>query len=485
MLHEPEPTVPDRPPLEPGRRAPAPPLPAGSLGPAGILALQRTAGNAAVTALLSRRAPEDRLAREPAAPAEAAPPSAQPDWMLMSSDQPVLPGERVEGVPLVDGRYTEAVRPYLQTQLDGRFATNKQRGPKFADAFSSSVAEVWTSYVVEAMAEAAEGPPFYAEVLSFAARTVLLAAFPEAFVAKELGHFTTKLVEKGLEFAGELGAGKIAEHATKKKISRRGRDLTAQAGGIGGMIAAALVPIMDLFADEVFYDRFLKTAPPDELSKFRIPPEIPTVDDARMRAIAAAEMVGSVRYPAPIKPDQDNLVHARLEVRGPGEVEFTEGPQFKGAEAFAEALGPVTIGMMRRVPLYIELEADYTTLVQETLATRPEALSDAVMMARAYPSRSPAKIMRHPDGVIIVEGGGLGEHLHLYERAHTGEDLGALIVSYVHGDRVSPQPPQVAAKELLVDLRRDLREGADFLIRQSIEPRRLQQDVRLREPEDQ
>ena len=77
---------------------------------------------------------------------------------------------------------------------------------------------------------------------------------------------------------------------------------------------------------------------------------------------------------------------------------------------------------------------------------------------------SPTTIKRYTDGLVIAEGGGLAEHLYLYELTDPGADLGELVAQYLEGvDQPIGQQRTAAqaATELRTFLTQTISEGAD------------------------
>lgn len=86
---------------------------------------------------------------------------------------------------------------------------------------------------------------------------------------------------------------------------------------------------------------------------------------------------------------------------------------------------------------------------------------------------SPTTIKRYTDGLIVAEGGGLAEHLYLYELTNPGADLGELVAQYVEAvDQPIDQQRTAAqaAMELRIFLTQTISEGGGHLLRMYVEP---------------
>ena len=513
--------------------APGPPAAA---RPRDVVLLQRFVGNRAVGRLLARDADAHEAQQNPK-PNEAKPP-LYPDWFRANSDQGPLPGDRVAGVPGSGATYTEPDRLTLTVALDERLALNKSRWPDLVSNFTGAVIGLWTDYVTEAMEDASEDDwPWYYSLMSFVVRDALAWLFFEGWAltwatkklvtsiaeasetemvehaAKKLGHAAAFAMEQGSEW--------IHEHQGSGRVAIRARELKSKAGAVSEVLAGALGPVGLLLADGVIYDRWVKGAPVSQLHLFRIPPEIPDVDEARIKAHVAQALASVVAEWASVEPfakshASDPTVVAGFDAKGLGRSTSYFGPQYRGPEAFREAVQGSAVKDLPHMPLYVSFRTpiyDYNyqppegqlidaPVLKDILQRSSIDLSAYIKLENAYnhmsiPEFRPydpdsiwyhdphiettvAKVTRNRDGLVTVDEGNLAAHLCLYEIAHPHEDVGDIVTSAAgHLTRLEMQTEvgDTSADDVVKDLYDRLWdgvvEGAEFLLRNDLGPLKL------------
>ena len=89
--------------------------------------------------------------------------------------------------------------------------------------------------------------------------------------------------------------------------------------------------------------------------------------------------------------------------------------------------------------------------------------------------RAIAKVFRSRSGSIVINEGGLLSHICLYEIAHPYEDVGELVATAANdiarlGHQSEAQSPADIARELHDQLLPGMQDGAEFLIRNQLNP---------------
>ncbi|MDX6491439.1 MAG: hypothetical protein QOD43_1684, partial [Gaiellaceae bacterium] len=404
--------------------------------------------------------------------------ASNPPWMKLTSEQGILPGDRIPGITDANRRYTDEDRSHLRIALRQRLALNKGRAPKFLETFSSGLVHVWTAYATQAVAEAAEkgGWSFLAKAASFAGRAVLLTLFPEELI-----------VELVAEFGMETASEKAEEHFSKVvAVERTLEKLEEQAPFVAATITAAITPLMNILADGISYSDWLESAPLSELSLFRIPPLIPTLNESAVRTMVAQQLAGFAHEAESprVAHGQQNVIETTLRIRQPGVAsptfvyyrpdDFTSErsggrPRYRGPAALRKPMAGALVRTLLNVPLHVTLLGEPGAL-PEFRIDHPLSFpwGQAYELAASYETPfglytfAATTITRTADGVISVADGNLTTHLHLYQRVHPDADIEALIAEFARGinEPVSPQrTPKVAARELANFLAPSLYEG--------------------------
>jgi hypothetical protein len=428
---------------------------------------------------------------DPAGPTAEKPPD-HPAWMTLDSDQDTLPGDPVPALLGINRAYSEDDRIHARIALTARLAENKPRAHALTREVPESVLEVWTGFVTESMEKASkadEGWPWYAKLLSFGARAVLMAVlFPESIAEEAAESLAAELYEKGMEFALEQASDKISEAAveskTETKVEKEVSKLEKLSVSAAAMISGSLGPVMDQMSDGVYYDRWLTQAPLEQLGLFRVPPLVPEPAPDHLRATVAQAMAGLAhdQESVAVEPGGDfgffddnshdritgdeNMLVIKLHAGAAGRIEV-QGASFAGSKALGHAMKGAALKDLPNVPMLITFTASEGDELGPIVADM-EAIST---VNDAYPSKSPATIKRYADGLVAVDEGGLAEHFHLYQRVEVGADLGELMLDSMKGmnEPVSPErPPSVVAKELWQTFWPALPEGAELMLLESV-----------------
>lgn len=448
---------------------------------------------------------------DPGSVAEAAAPEAQggganpahhgrkkPAWASLTSEQAALPGDPVDGVTDQSGDFTEDDRGRLRAALDDRLGANEPRADALTQEVPESIIDVWTEYVTESMKDAAkedEGWPFWAKLLSFGARAVLMVVlFPEAEAEEAAATLAEMLLEKGTEFgleqAADLAAESSAESRKDSKLEHESERLLKMSRVASSTITGTLAPIMRQMAQGIDYDRWLTAAPLSQLGLFRVPPLIPELKPAEIKARFAQAIAGVAHDQESVAVEprgnlgffdskdhdrftgEENTIVMKLNALGPGQVAVEGGPWFSGSPSLHKAMKGAPLRELANVPVQITFTA-----------SRGEALGPVVAdmellekVFEAYPSQSPAKITRYTDGLVAVDAGGLAEHFHLYERLNPGQELASLMGDSAQGVDAPVSPGRTAAdaaKELWQLMEPALVQGAELMLSLSLDQLQL------------
>ncbi len=442
----------------------------------------------------------------------------QPGWYQMDSDQEALPGDPVPGITDAVGKrpYTEADRQKLSLELEKRLAVNDKRSTGFVAGFTPAVIHPWSAYVREATKEDAEkgGWPLWAKMLGFGIRAGLLLLFPEEALVEAIGHVAATVAEEAAHFGLEEGQEKIEEASKESQQEHHEENsedkFKEQEEAVSKIITEGLGGVLELVKAGRQYEHWLAGAPVSKLNLFRLPPEIPDFEKSKAKiearvvetmaaAVHDSESVAVTRIPGhPHDRSALNTVIVNLHAEGPAHFTVTDGPGFRGARAFAGPIRGQKISDLPDLPIDAQLKADDHPLIENLVANPaikaiPEPhvgesvtgnrLEDVTIPPKphgrmlqeifdAY-GNSPTTIKRYTDGLVIAEGGGLAEHLYLYELTNPGADLGELVAQYLEGvDQPIDQQRTAAqaAAELRTFLTRTISEGGDHFLHMYVEP---------------
>jgi hypothetical protein len=438
----------------------APPLP--SLE-GHLLTLQRQVGNAAIARVLGepagslavalmQRSPSGVTAAPPPGLAAAPEPKDFPSWTDPAS-QEVLPGEPAPGyeVPHDLAPLTAADKLELYKALWKRERENKKNASHFVGEYGEALVELWGEHVSEAMAKAAEeaGWSLFGKILKFVviksleimAGTLLTPGAVAAFEAFEV-KVAEKIVEKGIEAitaaGGEVGAELLEEGKKESDIEVKKHDLDRATKFFAHSLKELTVETIGGLPDVTPYARWLEEASDSQLVKFRIPYPFPEVSKGVIRATVAGliasqlqEHAGGWRH-GPDGPDDvnhydDNIILVALHPRPRG-ADHTRASIYSTSEDLTRAMSDhAPIRALPTVALRIEVDAEQngdSTAASRLMAAyrSPGAAMDdeVAQFGKAYPQRDYMYITRSPHGEIKVLGGGVSEHLWLYEWA-TGD----------------------------------------------------------------
>jgi hypothetical protein len=440
----------------------------------------------------------------------------------MDSEQGALPGDHVPGITDAGETHVFATgdRDALSVALQKRLSANEKRAKAFDTEFPPLVIHPWTAYTREATKESMEqgGWSLWGKMLGFGLRAALLLLFPEEALVEGIGHAATAVFEGAAEFALEQGQEAVQEASKElhqEAAEERHEDrFYEQEEAVSKLISESLGTVLQLVAEGRQYEHWLRDAPLSELGLFRIPPLIPDLAESKSRvqarvaeAMAAivhdAASVGVTRVPGhPHEASSLNTIIVDLHVDAPGQFMSTLAGKagFLGAKAFR---GPITgqkVSDLPDLPIDANVRADRKALMAK-LAASPavKELPEPPMAVGiretdsgwadittprhhewtieeifdAYPGSSPATVQRYTDGMVVTEGGGLAEHLYLYELTNPGDDLGALFASYLDGVYMptsEERTPSTAAHELTEFLGLPVMQAADLLLLEFVEP---------------
>jgi hypothetical protein len=446
--------------------------------PEAILALQRSAGNAAVGALLLRR-PLEEAEAQPAASGETDD-KAVPEWYRLDSEQGPLPGDPVEGITGATRPLTETDRKVLESALDDRLKANGTRVPAFVKNYEAALLHVWTGFVTEQMENAIEESewPEWAKLLSFVVRSSLLALLPEHTLVEQVGHRIAKLVEKDAEYTAEQVGEGVGAATRQKRVRRHKNDLVEQADVLSGQVAKVLDDVMLPLAQGADYRSWLKSAPLAELRKFRLPPLAPVLTRDQIELAVAEQMAGfahTQRY-GMIAPNQQNVIELRLHADRRGRIGIGH-PSFRGAEAFAEQIAGMPVSSVPHVPMRVVLSGGPRP--EDIVAYHIGYAHEVEQAFDVYPrSTDQIQIERYPDGAVIVNfvgmnpGGDLGVHLALAGVADPRFDVDAFVLDHIKGLRGASVLGGAAgaARQLHEDLLPLVFEGARQLMVDAVGP---------------
>jgi hypothetical protein len=419
-----------------------------------------------------------------------------------------LPGDPVPGVPKNPPKYTDRDRNNLELALLDRHNKNTQHVKLFVDAYPAALLRIWGGYVAEHVTEEMikeveeSGWPFWAKLGGFIAREILIAfLFPELEIERLAAKVAYNVAERVGTFSLEEVQAAKEEKTMESGLEKRSHELREEVGGKTKALEAmlhVLPTIVQGLADDTYYTDWVKDARPEDLHLFRIPRAFPELSESQIATLVAQAVAGFlhvkydvlpwVAYHYEGQPDIRNensiSVFFWLDDREESDKSVTvrEGPSFWGPESIGKELhGPLRA--MPRIPLYVELrqrevksEPLYLPSFAESVRPELEArIKIHKAIEDAWPTKSPAQIVRHPGGSIVELWGNLYECFHLYQRIHPDEYFGPLVAKYAKGveELVVGSPYRtatIAAKELAAHIRPSVQEGAEVFISQSVEP---------------
>lgn len=429
------------------QRAQDPPSP--DAGAGAVLALQRTAGNAAVAGMIARQAVDEETAAAPPRPAAADPHRDLPEWSITSSLD-ALPGDPVPGYELGRPAYTESDRAAFTQALYNREQANVDNVGAFLSEYAGGFLELWGTHVSEAMAKAADdsGFSFGAKLFKFIVAESLqgivavMTGGQSLLWGKALSFIAKRAVGFVADLAGDAIEGEVREGQVGEEQSRMDRLSAEFADRLRGMVGET-VRVLGGIAP---YGTWLGTVPVEDLGRFRVPPLFPPIPAQTIRASVAAAIVGGLQEGEQfVFRDDEHVIRWHL-TPGPGRfVAVHDPPTMRAPAKLAQEMLGQDIAALRGMPLFITLASDGPDT--DRLVAGPEAGTglpfridegglavpadepavDLPALVKAYPFTAPTEITRTADGAVRHLGGGLVEHLYLAKRIQPDLSLAAII----------------------------------------------------------
>jgi hypothetical protein len=456
-----------------------------------LVALQATAGNAAVNWLLRERGLVS-LQREPQGSTSTSDkPGASselgtegheeyPPWSR-STPMDALPGDPVP--PEARG---DALK--ISTEILRREEANKRNWALFTGAYGKALMELWGKELTEQMKKAGEhaGWSLFQSILKFAAIKALewsaaamftpaAAEVFEALGAKFGEAVTEKAVEAGVGFYLDKRAEGMEEHRKESQLGKKKEDLDAVTDRFAALLGDLPTATAKLMPSVSPWHEWLRNAQPYQLDKFRLPPLFPKPDPTTIRGVVAGVIVGEMhgvlraerhgswglqtgtpdpRDPSVVEPgDDDIIVVERME----------RAVIHATSEELAKAIaGKVPIAQLPLVPLFISqprdlmADEDAATVLMRAFRGTSSGFERTVgtlepdrevrEFLKAYQSEEGRlEITRNSEGEVKVSGTSLAGNLKLYRAGSGDRNLATLskeVLDWAHGQAEYEQPDE-------------------------------------------
>jgi hypothetical protein len=442
---------------------------------ASVLRLQRTEGNQAVLRRLgaATRRPRPREIQR------------QPHGGGSGSNAVPFPGDYVPGYAplpfigqLFNRTYTEDDRALLLKGLKDRVNLNRTRVAKFLGTYVKATIDIWGRYVTSEMSDAAAKAKsgLASQLLRFIVAESIatlagggvgrfLKPLAGAAAAKILGALTNKVTS----FTGSLVSGSAEQDLLDADLKKRKAALEqineSLAAGTGAFVEAGVESLKD---DSLDRATWLAKAPLSDLHLFRVPEEIPSVDESLIRSVVAGVIAAKAHQHDADKPCDsiglqcginetvpkgsigeldDNVIKIGLRASAP-EPHVNYIRFFSASPVLAKELArKAKLSMVPHMALRIEVDRGDAGLAagailaaagssthsdpeeEDRFAKRYDELLKKSARAATFavgPTRDITLLTRHPEEGLRIAGLGLAEALWLYELASGDGSLNAL-----------------------------------------------------------
>ena len=399
------------------------------LNAAELLYWQHAVGNQAVQRSLLQRAPQEGEAPEKDAARDAE--LKRPDF-FRASPLRALPGDLVPETAGWLPPYTQQNRQFLLDQLLKRNEANVRNGMNFASRFSGAYLRIWSNYVVDQMADAAESnSSFWGEMATFLGKAVIVAIMtvPVLGELEEAGIAFEEFYKKTTEFSVELAVSQGKEKEAQGKVAQRKQRMESETDKIADQFSAELIQILLPLTGGFYYTEWLEEASLEDLPKFRLPPLIPDRSLEEIEAAVAQSIGGFLTAQEEVDEDQHSLIQMAFSdaPAASGMVSVEQAPVYQGPEFIGRHLLGQSLQFMPNIPLKITQTNDLSFVMQDVIRKNgtfnPADLAAFADIAAAWPFKSPLIIERDVDGTIQWHDGGLAEMLYFYLMAHPEENV--------------------------------------------------------------
>jgi hypothetical protein len=418
---------------------------------------------------------------EPGDTPEERDPARLAPW-LFGTPKDHMPGVPVPGYESPRLRYVDADRDEFIKAVGQRRVTNEEAAENFRNQWQAALLELWTTHATTEMAAAAAHASlnFWGKLAKFiiqkSAEALILGAAGLIW-EEELSWFAKKAISFTLTLAGDKTKGMATGEDVDEKVSATKATLDAKTLQLAAMVRS--MPASEVIrVPWEWYVAWAKTAALPDLARFRIPPILPDIPEADIRASVAAAIVCALFQPhthetsqhglkdpnrgeleyvdptldEPISFFDDNIAIVHLAIGAGHEVAAEDAEIYTPSRVLLAALVGRQIKQMPGVPLFITVDpkSDDAWYVARELISAVRAVSPNLLtpdegdeyaaFAKAYAGwaeKEQMHIVRFDGGErVTVSGGGLAEDLWLHRWAH-GDDLRALVGALLRATEVA------------------------------------------------
>ncbi|HEU5257927.1 MAG TPA: DUF4157 domain-containing protein [Vicinamibacterales bacterium] len=413
-----------------------------------------------------------------------------PIWTISSSADP-LPGDPVPGYEVGKPAYRLEDYFELQAALQHREDENFQDAVGFLGDYGAAIVDLWATHATEIMAKAAEDAGWSAlgKALEFVI-TESLIALSGVGAAVKFGHLGVEVVKLATAAAADAGFAVAERSGEHSAVQAAKEEIDAKTKVMAENLKKVAADLVKLHTGAVPYGVWLGqqyNTNFSDLGRFRIPPRFPRPDAGTVRVSVAQAIVGVLYGPSPFvfatNREQaffgmfgsylvpaENVVRIQLGINEKGPVKAQA--ILSTSDVLKKELVGHPIRELPNAPLHITLVSDEQPLavVKAALAGMESSLrptlrpgknifggdipgseapvDEAQALVDAYPTRPPMEITRDAEGRILVVGGGLVEHLYLYQRLNPDKNL-RTIIGGLEDQRIAKEREEAELSEIL------------------------------------